>query len=260
MAAPCDWDITVDPACCPGWDTLPAEQQARGITYATMVLWAATGRQFGPCEVVTRPCGNDRRCGECGSWTVGYGGWMRPYILDGLWRNCLCACACDCKPRCQITLPGPVASVSQVLIDGVILAASSYRVDDNQYLVRTDGDCWPRCQDYNVDVPADDTLQVTYLRGTPVPQALLDAAATLACEFAKSCAGEACRLPGRISSIARQGVNVTFTDIDNLLKRGLTGIVEVDQVIVALNPSMLKARPFFYSFDTSPRTRTVTSP
>lgn len=259
MAAPCDWDITVDETCCTNWAALPAEQQQRAITYATAVMWAATGRRFGLCEVTTRPCGNDRRCGECGSWTVGYGGWMRPYILDGLWRNCLCACECTCKPHCQITLPGPVDHITQVLIDGVILAPSSYRVDDNQYLVRTDGDCWPRCQDYNVDVPAEGTLQVTYGRGDPIPQAVLDAAAIIACEYGKLCAGGDCRLPGRLTSIARQGVNATFTDIDTLLQRGLTGIPEVDQVIVAYNPYALKARPFFHSFDTSPRTRTVTS-
>lgn len=260
MAAPCDWDITVDETCCPDWATLDPAVQQRAITYATKIMWAATGRRYGLCPVVTRPCGNDRRCGECsGAWFPGVG-WMRPYILDGLWRNCGCSCACDCKPRCQITLPGPVASVSEVLIDGIVLAASSYRVDDHQYLVRTDGDCWPRCQDYNVDVPADGTLQVSYLRGNPVPQDILDAAATLACEFAKSCAGLACRLPGRISNLTRQGVTVTFTDIDSLLRRGLTGLVEVDQVIVADNPYALRARPRVWSYDTSPRTRTVTSP
>lgn len=259
MAAPCDWDIEVDPDCCPGWEDLTAAQQARGITYATKIMWAATGRRYGLCEVIVRPCGNDRRCGECGSWTVGYGGWMRPYILDGLWRNCGCDCACDCKPRCQITLPGPVSSVTEVLIDGIVLATSNYRVDDNQYLVRTDGSCWPSCQDYNVDVPAAGTMQVKYLRGNPIPQDVLDAAATVACEFAKACAGVACRLPGRLSNITRQGVTVTFTDIDQLLRRGLTGIVEVDQIIVADNPYMLKARPFFSSFDTDARLRTVTS-
>lgn len=257
MAAPCDWELDPGNDCCPGWDEYPAEVQARAITLATFVMWTATGRRYGACPVITRPCGNDRRCGECGFWTWG-GGWMQPLLFDGIWRNCLCDCACDCKPRCQITLPGPVQSVTEVLVDGVILGADFWRVDDNQYLVRTDGECWPRCQDYNVDVPATGTLQVSYLRGDPIPPAVIIGANILACEFAKLCTGAACRLPSRIQTLVRQGVSISFVDIDLLLARGFTGITEVDQIIAADNPNGRRSRPFFYSYDTSPRTRTVT--
>lgn len=236
---------------------LDPAHQLRATNYATYIMWAATGRRYGLCDVTVRPCGLDRKCGSCGSWNW-YGGWMRPYILDGLWRNCECGGGCDCKPRCQVKLPSPVANVTQVMVDGVIIATSAWRVDDNQWLVRTDGNCWPECQDYNVDVPATGTMQVTYQRGNPVPQAVLDAAATLACEFGKACAGEACRLPNRMTTLTRQGVSVSFADFDQLLNRGLTGIAEIDQVIVADNPYALKARPFFSSYDTDPRVRVVT--
>jgi hypothetical protein len=255
---PCGWEGGT-PACCSEfWATLTADEQAEANTYAETILWAATGRHYGACEVVARPCGNDRRCGSCGAWSW-FDGWMRPYILDGQWRNCLCDCACDCRPSCEVKLPGPVANVSQVMIDGVILAPSAWRVDDFQWLVRTDGECWPRCQDYNVDVPAVGTFQVTYTRGDAVPPALLTAKGTLACEFAKACkADKSCRLPGRLQTLTRQGVTASFVDVDTLLKRGLTGLPEVDAVIVALNPYALKARPFFSSFDTDPRVRVVT--
>lgn len=254
---PCNWTLTFDAECCPQWSTLTTAQQDRAIAYATKVMWAATGRRYGLCSNTIRPCGLDRMCGSCGAWNW-YGGWMRPYILDGLWRNCGCECACDCKPRCQIKLPSPVAQVTQVMVDGVIISDTAWRVDDNQWLVRTDGNCWPECQDYNVDVPAVGTLQVIYDRGNPVPQDVLDAAATLACEFGKACANLPCRLPNRMTNLTRQGVSVSFVDIDRLLARGLTGIVEVDQIIIANNPYGQKARPFFYSRDTSPRVRTVT--
>lgn len=259
MVAPCDWNIVVDPECCTGWAELDPALQTRAITYATKVLWAATGRRYGLCENVVRPCGNDRRCGSCGAWSWN-GLWMVPYILNGLWRNCGCGCPCDCRPDCEVKLPGPVASVSQVMVDGLIIDPATYRVDDYQWLVRTGGNCWPRCQDYNVDVPDAGSFQVTYLRGNPVPQDILDAAATLACEFAKSCAGNECRLSSRMQSLTRQGVSVSYVDIDRLLKAGLTGITEVDQVIVADNPYQLKERPRMWSYDTSPRTRTVTQP
>lgn len=259
MAGPCVWSITVTEECCPGWTALPQAQKDRAIRLASYVMWAATGRRYGICTNVVRPCGNDRRCGECGSYNF-FNGWMRPFILDGLWRNCLCGCPCDCKPHCQIKLAGWVDSVTEVLIDGVILAASAWRVDDNQWLVRTDGECWPTCQDYNVDVPAAGTLQVTYGRGEPIPLAVLDAAAVLACEFAKSCGDLAgsCRLPGRLQTLTRQGVTVSMIDIDRMLALGLTGITEIDMIITAVNPYAKKQRPFFYSFDTSPRQREVT--
>lgn len=256
---PCAWDVAVDEACCPGFSLLPIAQQERAIRLAQKVIWASTGRRYGICQVVIRPCGNDRRCGECGSWDF-VGGWMRPFILDGLWRNCGCGCPCDCKPLCQITLPAPVEEVTEVLIDGVVLAASAWRVDNRQWLVRTDGLCWPQCQDYNVDVPETGTLQVTYGRGEPVPQDILDITAILACEFAKSCGDLAgtCRLPGRLQTLSRQGVTVSMVDIEKSLKFGLTGLPDVDQVIMADNPFGHKQRPFFYSYDTAPRFRVVT--
>ncbi len=255
---PCEWPVEVPVDCCPGWAELSAEQQERAIRLATKVIWAATGRRYGVCTNIVRPCGNDRRCGDCGSFNW-VNGWMYPFILDGLWRNCACDCACDCKPRCQIKLAGWVDNVTEVLIDGVILAGSAWRVDDNQWLVRTDGECWPRCQDYNDDVPAAGTMQVTYGRGEPVPPDILDITALLACEFAKACNGLAgCRLPGRMQSLSRQGVTVTNIDIDKMLAKGLTGIPDIDMVIIADNPYSRKKRGWLYSYDTAPRARTVT--
>lgn len=254
---PCGWAI--DPTlCCPDWSGYSQELKDRASRYAISVMWAATGRRYGTCSNTVRPCG-DRRCGNCDSWTWLPGVGMRPFILDGLWRNCLCGCPCDCKPHCQVKLPGPVDTIVEVRIDGILVDPTSYRVDDHQWLVRLDGACWPECQDYNVNSPAEGSWLVTYLRGSMIPMVVLDAAATLACEFAKLCNGQSCRLPGRMSSLTRSGVSVTFTDIDMMLRRGLTGIPEVDQVIVADNPYALKARPFFHSYDTSPRVRATTS-
>lgn len=258
MAGPCNWDIDVSDECCAGWSTLDPDNQNRALRLATKVMWAATGRRYGVCDVVIRPCGADRRCGECGSFDF-FGGWMRPLLLDGLWRNCLCGCACDCTPHCQITLPGWVDGVTQVMIDGVILAGSAWRVDNHKWLVRTDGECWPSCQDMNVDSPAEGTMTVSYGVGEAVPQDILDAAAVLACEFAKACAADkSCRLPGRLQTLTRQGVTVSMVEIDSMLRRGLTGLPDVDMVIMADNPYGLKQRNFLYSYDTAPRYRVTT--
>lgn len=261
---PCAWEIPAN-LCCEGWDDLdPAIQQA-ATDYATTVLWAATGKQFGLCPQTIRPCG--RVCRDDN--TAGFywsNGVFIPYIFNGQWRNCYCGCGtgpgcCTCEPHCQVYLPGPVGTVTEVVQDGFLVDPSAWRVDDAKWLVRTDGDCWPICQDYNVDsglgVFNDNTLQVTYTRGMEVPAALINAAATLACEFAKACQGGNCRLPGRLSTVARQGVQLTFQNIDFLIGSMFTGIPEVDMIIKAYNPYGL-ARPMRLDSPDLPKSRQVT--
>jgi hypothetical protein len=257
---PCGWDITG--VCCGEWDTYSAELQQAAVDYAALVVWAATGRRFGLCERTVRPCGktvvNTMINGYY--WSDGY--WL-PYVFQGVWRNCA-GCAgsfgcCSCEPRCQVWLPGPVWSLpaTGVSVSDVIIPVDAWRVDDGQWLVRTDGDCWPDCQDYNVDTGA---FTVTYFKGQPVPSVLSNAAGELACEWARACTGATCRLPQRVTSISRQGVSVSMVDIDALLKDGLTGLTTVDQVIRQFNPYRLPSRMNIASPDWPPAQRTVTYP
>jgi hypothetical protein len=71
--------------------------------------------------------------------------------------------------------------------------------------------------------------------------------------------GQACRLPQRVTSIARQGVSVTLADMDALLLNGLTGLVTVDQLIARFNPYKLTSAMKIASPD-DPVIRTVTWP
>lgn len=239
--ATCAW--TIDTGCCPTWAGLDPADQARATQWATDVLWAATGRQFGVCPITVRPCFNERYNGLGVYWGDGT---FLPYIWNGTWYNSGCGCAgrCCCQPLpfTQAWLPGPVAGISEVRVDGIVIDSTAYRVDDAQWLVRQDGLTWPVCQDYNLAAGLPGTWSVTYFRGTPVPASLLGAAGSLACEYAKACTGGECRLPGRISSIIRQGVSIQMVDVDALLAKGYTGLVEVDQVIRAFNPAGLTHR------------------
>ncbi len=255
MSGPCAW--TIDHTCCPTWDDYDSGVQQRADEYASLVLWASTGRRFGLCEVTVRPCG--RRKGPMPSWGWGTqfinGIWF-PYIgADGKWRNCGCTNFCNCRPQCEAYLPGPVDDVIQVVVDGQIVPPTDYEVQDGHWLVRVDGDCWPECP----DMADNDAFEVTYTRGEPVPAQLSTAAGVLACEFARACTGGECRLPGRVQFIARQGVTAQMVDLDRLMDRGLTGLVEVDQVIAAFNPHGLKERPRVWSPD-RPFPRQVTTP
>jgi hypothetical protein len=241
MAAPCSWNIADSIGCCSDfWAELTAQEQAAATQAATFVLWAATGRQYGVCEQTVRPCGR----WPCDDGIAGYtwsNGVFVPYVLDGQWFNCACGAFCTCGARCRVYLPGPVASVTSVVVDASVVAASAYRVDDARWLIRTDGGCWPDSQDFDVD-SGDDTFLVTYGRGTVVPPYLLAAAGTYACEWARMCRGEACAIPTRVVTLTRQGTTFDGVDIDQLLARGLTGVASVDQVIVMANPHRLTGR------------------
>lgn len=236
---PCSWDVSTD--CCDDWATYSPALQTAAAEYGAFTVWAATGRRYGLCTRTIRPCGK---------WCEGNGvsgyywsdGTFMPYILNGEWRNCWCGSPgfCTCQPSCQILLPGPVAAIpiTGVSQDGAVVPASSWRVDNGKWLVRTDGVCWPDRQNFDVDTGVG-TLFVTYSKGLTVPSVLLRAAGELACEWAKSCQGQACRLPQRVQSVSRQGVSVQMVPIDVLLKNGFTGVTTVDQVIRNFNPTGL---------------------
>lgn len=249
--APCAW--TIDTTCIDGWDGYTNSERDRATAWATRILWALTGRRFGVCEVTVRPCGGN--CRYWGGWMAypaiadGVGTVFSPYIRDGAWFNCGCAGSCTCRPACEVWLPGPVASVTSVVVDGVVVAPENYRVDNASMLVGLNGQCWPDCQNLNLESPSVGTFEVTYGRGTLVPVAGQIAAGLLAGEFIKACAGNACALPQNLSSLARQGIQVTAIDPTDLLDAGLTGVAEVDLWIRAENPGRLTRRPRVWSPD-----------
>jgi hypothetical protein len=272
---PCS--IDVDTSCCPDWDTYSTDLQTAGAEYGALMIWAATGRRFGTCTRTVRPCRRD--CEDCGGfsgWWYSDGTW-RPYILNGIWRNCWCGTGdgCfSCKAACQVWLEPPVASIVEVYFSGDgAIDPNTYRVDDYQWLVRQGPpvtgagatDCWPMMNDYNFPVsgafaPMDNSAwQVTYNWGIPMPAILSRAAGELACEWVKNCLGQPCRLPQRVTSISRQGVTVSLADVDQLLENGLTGLTTVDNVIRAFNPYRLPSRMKVSSPDL-PRIRKTTWP
>ena len=54
---------------------------------------------------------------------------MQPYISAGVWRNCGCAGPCSCRARCEAYLPGPIAEIIEVKVDGLVLDPAAYRVE-----------------------------------------------------------------------------------------------------------------------------------
>lgn len=177
------------------------------LTAASNILHALTGFRYS---------------GVCGPFTV--------------WP---CTVVCGCERRCDpCRLPGShlelpvdeqVASVA-VEIDGVVLAPTSYRLFGRNILVRTDGEPWP-LQSFGVPGSGAE-LEVTFTTGTAPPPELVQAAATLACELKKACNGDACGLPPNVASVVRRGVDITLTDIAQLMRGDKFGIPLIDYALM----------------------------
>lgn len=244
----------LDTSCCATeWDAYSPEIQQRAEALAVGTLRALTGYRIGGCPVTVRPCRS-----VCAAAIDGLMfGWNTvPINWSGAWFNCMCVEAtCGCGALCEVELPGPVGSIEQVLVDGVSLDPSAYRVDEGRFLVRTDGTCWPDCQDLAQDTTAVGTFAVTYVQGLAVDTLGQYAAGLLACEYAKACSGAKCRLPGGVTDITRQGISMRIEAFPG----GLTGIREVDAYVAIVNPNHLTQPSTVWTPERSRLVRTTTS-
>lgn len=280
-AGPCGpWiepaDVT---ACCPGLADPPnAAAVERGIAFATGILWALSGRQYpGLCSRIVRPCyGSNCGCGSMGwaqwplggwsmwTWDAAAMGWAFPTIpvlVGGQFFNIggTGCCAGECILP-SVELPAPIATVEQVVIDGVVFPRldpvtgnENYAIEQFMRLVRRDGLSWPCSQDRTKpsdpypgapDGSRDGTWQVTYTYGRIPDDAGLIAVARFACEVAKFlCGADNCVLPQRLTHISREGVDLDFADpLKFLDEDGRVGIYEVDLWLKAFNPGGLVRR------------------
>lgn len=224
---------------------------------ATDLLNDLSGRQFGLRTGTVRPEG----CGHHGDWltddVVGFGmalplaSFLGPWPLPGPSGGmpALAQCGgCSKWATGGIRLEGPVVWDANhpitILVDGDTLDPSRWSIIDKRIIVRTDRAIFPACQDLRVATSEPGTLAVTYSRGVPIPMGGIQAAITLAAEFAKSLGfvtGE-CHLPERIKTITRQGTTAVMIDPLDVIKAGGTGIVSVDLWLVAVNPKSLRRR------------------
>jgi hypothetical protein len=233
------------------------------VQAATEILYNRSAQQFGICTFTIRPCRED--CydsvfwGSWGGggwggagWGGGFGTWPQPALIGGNWYNLTCGgCAgsCSCTPLSEAFLPSPVAAIVQVKLNGVVLAASGYRVDDYRKLVRLGGDSWPTCQDMSKADTEDNTWSVTVQVGQEVPAIGLLAVGELAYELMKSCLGLACAIPRNATTVTRQGITIDFPSIYELLDRKLLGLYACDLFVSTYNPHGLTAVPLVYDVD-----------
>jgi hypothetical protein len=235
----CNWPV--DRSCLPNaTGEVDQARQADAEALAVTVLWSLTGRQFGACDTIIRPCPTPYANLATGS-VVGPG-WF-PAWVDGNWRNITCGCAGGCNDTVPsvIHLPGPAQAVTEVKIGGAVLPPDQYKLEGDR-LYRVGGVAWPS-QDLSRPLPEDGTWSVTYQRGVPVPDGVGVLVGTLALEFLNACTGGKCRLPRRVQSLQRQGVSYQMVDPTDIYAAGLTGIPEIDMWINSVNPRRIMAAP-----------------
>lgn len=214
-------------------DAYTPEQLDAARSAAQSWLWVLSGRRFG--EFVTVEDAYRPPCSSaCGM----------PYKnSDGLWRNGSAA-GNDC---CRIELAWqPVQSITEVREWGVVIDPADYDLERNG--VRRIGACFPCCDDCEPGC-----VEVDYEWGTPPDAWALRAADELACELLRGFSGEACKLPGRAISVARQGVQIEMDDATTFAENGLTGLPVADSWIRAVNPKSLPFRSRVFSPDAASR-------
>lgn len=215
---------------------------ARAIEVASDLLFEASGRQFrGVCTDTIQPCSSG--CGQ--QWLAYPDGSSRPLPLSA--DGCTCGSVpkvgvdgdvvwCDGRIYSAIRLPNtPVVDVTEIVIDGVTLDPSEWRIVDSRWVIRTDGTGWPCC----THLTDPDNWHVTYRWGPAVPLGGQVAASVLACELIKGWTGGQCRLPRRVTQVTREGLSYTLLDsFDDLAGSGF-GLVEVASWVQSVNPAGL---------------------
>ena len=250
QAGPCEpWISADDVADCCNVETTSTFLFDTVAYQAQALLYELSGRQFtGVCSRTVRP--------GCDSCFCGYQILSRGYVI-GPWDYgyplYLCdACMIACSPS-RVKLAGyPVRAISQVKIDGAVIASSEYTIWNQRYLTRLNDARWPVAQDLTLADTEDNTFSVTYLYGAEVPDIGRSAAAQLACELYRACpeGGGDCALPAGTTRVIRQGIvieKLAFTNWAFRDRTWRTGLPLVDAFLGAYNPAGIKRRPVFWS-------------
>lgn len=217
-----------------------AAERATSATLRMLTLY-----RVGGTPITVMPCARSCRAPRMRV------GMFHPVLLDsGSYANCWCSTGCSCASNPTVTLTAPVGKIIEVKVNGEVVQASAYQVEDGDKLVRVDGKGWPAC--------AGKDFTVTYLNAYPVDEYGRYVAGFLASEYLKAFASDKkCRLPSAIRTLTRQGISYEITP--GMFPNGLTGVPEVDAYILQWNPNGLRTKPQVYSPD-MPKQRVVTIP
>ncbi len=238
----CNWPV--DTACLPSVDasTPDAAKMDAAMDLAVSVLWALSGRRFGVCPVIVRPCPTADSVYT--PWTIA----ASLVTWSGTnWINV----SCGCGSRCSNTAPSvihlaadtaqPVVEIVEIRLAGELMDPSEYTLEGDM-LYRNGGTAWPS-QNLRRPLPETGTWSVTYTRGVEPPPGTAALAGLLTKEFYDACSGGKCRLPRRVQNVTRNGVSYQMVDPTDIYTSGKTGISEIDLWLSSVNPEALASGP-----------------
>lgn len=202
-------------------------------------LWNWTGQQFGTISEKVRPCRAEtahRRSTFLRFYTAA-GDLRRPGCGE-------CGDQCGCTRLRSVKLPGPIAEVTKITVNGTELTEDEYGHD--RYRVYNYSDTpWPARQDILAGPTEDNTFEIEYKRGVPVPIGGQVAAGLLAIEFFKGANNDpSCALPQRLTSLTRQGVSMDIMDGFEDIEKGTTGIWMVDSWVQSVTKPRTPSRVY----------------
>lgn len=236
------------------------EQFALAVASASWFLWELSGRQYGVRRMTVRPCRYEERCSPREIATGFYpsaaalGIPVSGYLGTGDYSwgyRCGCGAggarggsqACSCERLERLTLPAHTLAVDEVHLDGNLLDPSAYALWKGRWLVRRDGDEWPRCQDVLAPLTEVGTLGVMIRQGRLIPPAGTLACAVLAKELASFVVDpDGCKLPERMTTATLGGMTVAMLDPMDFIDKRRMGLFAVDTFLGTVNPNGLRRR------------------
>jgi len=204
------------------------------LPLASDILFELTRRRWpGTCHDEFRPMAQFR--------AAAYPRWWPDDQRGSLgWCSCNRARETGCARLPEIKLPGtPVDADSiKVTLNGVDF--TDFALHDHRFLVRTDGDGWPCCQDLLAPLSEDHTMGIEYDFGLGPPDSGVIVCMQYALQLALSLDAEAvasnkCQLPKRVTTITRQGITMAVLDPMVFIQKGMVGLALVDQWVASVN-------------------------
>lgn len=197
----CEPFIT-DVTCCPTWATLDPATQTQMIALASTMAWQMGKHREGVCHVDGLLIGYDY-C-HCNAWQCGIS-----YPLPPNWY------------LADLRAQGPIQTVTEVLVNGVILDPTAWRLLNSRILARIDGFPWNPQRNLG-------GIVVSYDVGYPPSAMGIQAVEALACELGKLCSGlpSLCRFP--VKPVAAGGSSTPNPDWSKLLEQNYTGVYLFD--------------------------------
>jgi hypothetical protein len=265
-SGPCNpWITTTDVRSVPKCNDIAEEFCVSAAQSASEILYLLSGVQFtgadcGPVTIrpVARPTDVDLKTwgsnlsplgyfsswGSCSAFGFGNSGTVSHY-------------GCVNPPEIELGAY-PVTAIESVYIDGVLIPADEYQIENYRTLTRlrtsasanpTERWGWPTCQQLDLPLTEVNTFGVTYLYGQDPPETGKNAAKALAAELAKQMAGMPNDLPTRVTSVTRQGITTATTDVMDLLKAGQLGVYLADVFVHTYNPHGQRRKALVFSPD-----------